>query len=69
MQIYEGMDWESGQIRISCQDKLIRKNKDRDIVMPIKKDPVFLKRYICVVCGGYVHKEDKYCCHCGQRLV
>ena len=66
--IYEGMDWEFGQIRIEPTEPIIKKRKDRDICIPKNKAPVFNRRYICRACGNFVHKEDDYCSSCGQNI-
>ena len=67
-QFYEGIDWDSGKFFISTKDKLIMKNKDRDIPVEIKKDPMFKNRYVCTACGYYVCKDDNYCRTCGNKL-
>lgn len=67
-QFYEGIDWDSGNFFISTKDKLIMKNKDRDVPIEIKKDPMFKNRYVCTACGNYVNKNDNYCRTCGNKL-
>lgn len=67
-QFYEGIDWDNGKFFISTKDTLIMKDKDRDIPVEIKKDPVFPKRFICTACGYYVCKGDNYCRTCGNKL-
>lgn len=67
-EIYSGMDWDMGRILITAKKELIHKTKDRDNPVPIKHDPVFPKRFVCTACGGYIHKNDNYCCSCGQKL-
>lgn len=69
VQFYEGIDWDSGKFFIGTKDKLIMKNKDRDIPIKIKQDPVFPKRFVCTACGCYVNKQDNYCSSCGQKLI
>lgn len=66
--IYEGMDWESGQIRIEPSKPIIEKHLNRDICKSKRKDPVFPKRFVCTACGNYVNKDDKYCRSCGQNI-
>lgn len=68
VQFYEGIDWDSGKFFISTKNKLIMKNKDRDIPIEIKQDPVFPKRFVCTACGCYVCKDDNYCRTCGNKL-
>ena len=67
-QFHEGIDWDSGKFFISTKDKLIMKNKDRDIPVEIKKDPTFNNKYVCSACGYYVCKGDNYCRTCGNKL-
>lgn len=67
-QIYAGIDWDRGKIIIIAEKPIIEKSKDRDNPVPIKHDPVFPKRFVCTACGGYIHKNDNYCCNCGQKL-
>ena len=67
-QIYEGIDWQKGTIRLAPKKSLIEKTKDRDIPIPIKKCPTFAKSYMCNACGGFVCKKDNYCKNCGQKL-
>ena len=66
--ISEGFDWELNQIRIEPSKPLITKNKDRDLIIPKVKDPLFPRRYVCRACGNYVEKEDNYCRTCGQCI-
>lgn len=66
--IYEGMDWEAGQIRIEPSKPIIEKHLNRDICKSKRKDPVFPKRFVCPACGYYVCKDDKYCRSCGQNI-
>lgn len=68
-QIYQGIDWDMNKIIITPENPIIKKYKDRDIPIEIKKDPVFPKRFICTACGYYVCKDDNYCKHCGQALI
>ena len=71
--IFPGFDWEQGQIRIEPKEKLITKDKDRDIPLPIKHREYNLtnkKRIVrtCPKCGGFVKVSNKYCPSCGQRI-
>lgn len=68
VQFHEGIDWDSGKFFISTKNKLIMKNKDRDVPVEIKQDPVFPKRFVCTACGCYVCKDDNYCRTCGNKL-
>ena len=63
--IYNGIDWEAGQIRIAVDRPIIEKNKDRDIPMPKVKTS---NSYVCCACGYFVRKDDKYCHTCGQNV-
>lgn len=71
--ITPGIDWESGQIRISTDKPIILKEKDRDTPMNIicyayeNGDRRRLVR-CCPVCENHLHKEDRYCSRCGQAV-
>lgn len=75
--ITEGFDWESGQIRIEPEEKLLKKEKDRDNAMPVRVKEYDLhykngKKTIirsCPICENHLKKDDRYCSRCGQRVV
>lgn len=69
--IYQGFDWEQGQIRIETDEQIIKKYNNRDV----EKDKWYFteritnKKYsVCSVCHHRVGKNDNYCKHCGQKL-
>lgn len=69
--IYQGFDWEQGQIRIETDEQIIKKYNDRDA----EKDKWYFteritnKKYsVCSACHYRVGKNDNYCKHCGQKL-
>ena len=64
--IYNGIDWEAGQIRIAVDKEIIEKSKDRDVPMPKAKTT---NGYVCPACGYFVRKDDKYCSTCGQNIA
>ncbi len=69
--IFEGFDWEQGQIRIKTVTPVIKKYNDRD---KEKHKILFIenienKKYvICPICECRIGKKDSYCKHCGQHL-
>lgn len=72
--INAGFDWETGQIRISTDKKLISYDKDRDLPMvAIKWDcdmgnGKIRRLLICPKCDNHLRKDDRYCSCCGQKL-
>lgn len=69
--IYQGFDWEQGQIRIETDEQIVKKYNDRDV----EKDKWYFteritnKKYsVCSACHYRVGKKDNYCKHCGQKL-
>lgn len=71
--VFKGFDWEANQIRIEPAQKLILKEKDRDIPMKMRVkeyDAVTKTIFIrsCPICEKHVKKTDNYCPKCGQRL-
>ena len=70
--VYRGFDWESNQFRLEPSEILVRKFKDISSPVGIVERLSFDKTrqvFFCPTCGGNVNKSDKYCKHCGQRLV
>lgn len=63
--ICNGIDWESGQVRIAVDRPIMEKNKDRDVPMPKAKTS---NGYVCRACGYSVRKNDRYCSTCGQKV-
>ena len=63
--ICNGIDWESGQVRIAVDRPIIEKSKDRDVPMPKAKTS---NGYVCRACGCFVHKNDRYWSTCGQNV-
>lgn len=67
-----GFDWEAGQFRIATKDKLVRKDRDRLSIIPIKQRLSFdntRKIYCCPICDNKISKIDKFCRFCGQRMA
>ncbi len=69
--INPGVDWESGQIRVQTADKICRpgNSKNNSMKMQIFAHITSRKHYECPVCDGFVRKTDRWCPHCGQRIV
>lgn len=69
--IYPGFDWESGQIRVQTADKICRlgNSKNNSMKMQIFAHISSRKYYGCPSCGEFVRKTDRWCSHCGQRIV
>lgn len=63
--ICDGIDWESGQVRIAVDRSIIEKSKDRDVPMPKAKTS---NGYVCRACGHFARKNDRYCSTCGQNV-
>lgn len=69
--IYNGFDWEHGQIRIEPEKNLISQSKDRDKALPVIKHIYGqgIRNVIsCPKCENHLRKSDKYCSICGQRV-
>lgn len=69
--IYQGFDWEHGQIRIETNMPIVKKYNSRDIEKPkwIFTEEISNKKYIvCSACESRIGKKDEYCKHCGQKL-
>lgn len=65
-----GFDWESGQLRIEPEQRLIAEAKSRSIAMPtVKAESGGVTFTACQKCMMKVAKDDGYCRHCGQRLL
>lgn len=69
--IYQGFDWEHGQIRIETDEQIVKKYNDRDIEKDkwLFTERITNKKYsVCPCCTYRVGKKDNYCKHCGQKL-
>lgn len=69
--IYQGIDWEHGQIRIQPCEDIVKKYNGRDIEKDkwLFTERITNKKYpVCSSCTCRVAKPDQYCKHCGQRL-
>lgn len=69
--IYQGFDWESGQIRIETEQPIIKKYNDRDVEKEkwLFTERITNKKYsVCSACVFRIGKKDRYCKHCGQKL-
>ena len=74
--IGQGMDWEHGEIRISPSEEIIRKQKNRDIPIPVIEHIYEYKESgkktissRCPVCDGEVRKGMRFCPSCGQAII
>lgn len=69
--IFQGIDWESSQIRIQTEDKICRLDISRDnpMKMNVFAHITSRKHYACPVCDEFVKRDDRWCPHCGQRIV
>lgn len=71
--IHNGFDWESGQIRIETNEKILKYEKDRDFALEPKiKHYKFNNRnstiISCPKCENKLRRNDKYCSICGQKI-
>ena len=64
-----GFDWENGQFRIATDRELVSKGNSLDDVKSAILRPYDGRNYYwCPRCDGRISKDDRFCCHCGQRL-
>lgn len=68
-----GFDWEQGQIRIAPSQELVHRGYTRNDLRPmyIRKQNIngrTLTERWCSQCDCFVHKDGRYCEHCGQRI-
>lgn len=71
--IHSGFDWESGQVRISIEKKIISYEKDRDNAIEPRKEDYDIRirvrhLLLCPKCKNQLRKDDNYCSRCGQRI-
>lgn len=71
--IREGFDWESGQIRIDTDEKVLKYKNGRDAAKSpvIRKYEQAGKKFVvrkCPACENKIGKEDRYCKYCGQKI-
>ena len=71
--IVNGFDWESNQIRIEPNEKIIRYKNNRDNILPPKQKIYFIKERKTIVlkcpkCETKLRKNDIFCFHCGQKV-
>ena len=65
-----GFDWEANQFRLQADVDLVRKGRAQDDILPpheYKADGMRVRR--CSACNYKLRQNDRYCPHCGQRLV
>lgn len=72
--IFSGMDWENGQIRIEPEEPVISLIKDRDkplIAISKVYDTAGRKRYLrkCPKCEEHLKLQYNYCPKCGQKII
>lgn len=71
--IREGFDWESGQIRIDTDEKVLKYKNGRDAAKSpvIRKYEQAGKKFVvrkCPACENKIGKEDRYCKYCEQKI-
>lgn len=71
--IGEGFDWESGQIRIDADEKVLKYKNGRDVAKSpiIRKYEQAGKKIVvrkCPACENKIGKEDRFCRYCGQKI-
>lgn len=71
--IHAGFDWESGQVRISTEKKIISYDKDRDNATEPRRryyniGSMMRHLLICPKCENHLRKNDNYCSYCGQKV-
>ena len=66
--LYEGIDWESGQIRLEPTDKIIRKVYKYNETYKEERQDKNRKTHYCRNCMTIVGVKDKFCKHCGRKF-
>lgn len=71
--IGEGFDWESNQIRIATDEKILKYKNGRDVAKSpiIRKYERAGKKIVvrkCSACENKIEKEDRFCRYCGQKI-
>lgn len=71
--IGKGFDWESGQIRINTDEKVLKYKNGRDVAKSpiIRKYEQAGKKFVvrkCPACENKIGKEDRFCKYCGQKI-
>lgn len=71
--IGEGFDWESDQIRIATDEKILKYKNERDVAKSpiIRKYERAGKKIVvrkCSACENKIEKEDRFCRYCGQKI-
>lgn len=71
--IGEGFDWESSQIRIATDEKILKYKNGRDVAKSpiIRKYEQTGKKIVvrkCPACENKIEKEDRFCKYCGQKI-
>ena len=71
--IGEGFDWESGQIRINTDEKVLKYKNGRDVAKSpiIRKYEQAGKKFVvkkCPTCDNKIAKEDRFYRYCGQKI-
>jgi len=71
--IFEGFDWENGQIRIEPKENLVHKGRSKDDELEMKAykyryDRRTMIKYHCPTCEETLSKSANYCSNCGQKV-
>ncbi len=71
--IFQGIDWEHGQLRIEPTEKLCRKGRSKDNELEMRGiryiyDRKTTTKYHCPSCSETLPKAARYCIKCGQKV-
>lgn len=71
--VYQGFDWEHGQLRIEPTEKLCRKGRSKDNELEMYGiryiyDRKTTTKYHCPMCSEILPKAANYCIKCGQKV-
>ena len=70
MDVYPGFDWERNLLMVKPKEKLVLKEKNRDVKKPILvisyKNRLI---YRCPKCQSIVNHKANYCEYCGQAIT